>query len=54
MIPAEPPYAIVRGKSLSPISRATSSTDTSSASAAIWVSVVEVPVPMSEAPSSTV
>ena len=53
VIPDEPPATEAEGSSVSPMRRSIVSTPTSRASAAIWVSAVHVPVPMSAAPIST-
>ena len=48
-LPIEPPARNASGKLESPICTSTRSTGTSSASAAIWVSAVRAPVPISAA-----
>ena len=48
-VPIDPPATIAWPKELSPISTCTRSGGTSSSSAAIWVSTVRAPVPMSAA-----
>jgi len=48
-LPIEPPARNASGKLESPTCTSTCSSDTSSASAAIWVSAVRAPVPMSAA-----
>jgi hypothetical protein len=53
VMPDEPPALQAMGSAVSPIRSWTSSTVTSRASAAIWVSAVQVPVPMSAAPIRT-
>src|SRR6266542_3554271 len=53
VIPVEPPATDATGRAVSPMCRSTSLTATSKASAAIWVSAVQVPVPKSAAPIST-
>ena len=53
-VPIEPPATIAGGSALSPISTRTRSSGTSSASAAICVSTVRAPVPMSAAAMRTV
>jgi len=52
-VPVEPPATKALGRVLSPISSCTRSGGTSSASAAIWVSAVQAPVPMSVASMRT-
>ena len=53
-VPIEPPATAAWPKSESPISSRTCSGSTPRASAAIWVSTVRAPVPMSVAATSTV
>lgn len=52
-MPADPPASGALGSPVTPISVRTDSTPTPSASAAIWVSTVRAPVPMSVALSRT-
>ena len=52
-VPDEPPAQSAFGRELSPISRCTRSSGTSSASAAICMSAVQAPVPMSVASMRT-
>ncbi|GDY41595.1 hypothetical protein SANT12839_024770 [Streptomyces antimycoticus] len=54
LIPAENPATDAAGSAVSPIRISTCPTGTLSASAAIWVSAVQVPVPMSAAAIRTV
>ena len=53
VIPLDPPAPEAHGRSVSPMLNCTSSRSTPKASAAIWVSAVQVPVPMSAAPINT-
>ena len=53
VVPIDPPASIANGSALSPMSTRTRSSGTSSASAAICVSTVRAPVPMSAAPMPT-
>jgi hypothetical protein len=53
-MPLEPPAIDAGGNAVSPMCSSTASTGAPSASAAIWVSAVQVPVPMSAAPIRTV
>ena len=52
--PIDPPAPPARGSRLSPMCSSTASIPTPSASAAIWDSAVQAPVPMSEPSISTV
>jgi hypothetical protein len=53
-VPIEPPASIAGPKALSPIRTRTSCIGAPSASAAIWVSTVRAPVPLSAAVTRTV
>ena len=54
VVPIDPPASIANGSSESPICTVTSAGATCSASAAIWLSTVRAPVPMSAAAIITV